>query len=539
MEQKTLLIGDVDAIQEFVFETSSLPQIRGGSQLLLECEDEVAKKVEDLGGEKIHCSGGSFLFEIPSNQVETAREAIEKIYLDHTLTATVTVAFESGVLPPDLPSPPQNGWANRLWAAHQQAQQSGDFARQVAFLGAQIRQRKSQKTDTPFLETFPFGKRCERCGKRLAIGHEPVEGGKALCAVCWRRDQKGRSKEQEIRGKFNQEFWTLFAAREGFRARQSQDLDTLVRGAKRTQLAFLYADGNDIGGLLQQAASKDEYSQISEAVREGTKEALFQAVVTVCGSTLRKENTCWPFDIINVGGDDVTVLIQPGYAWELAVEFLKNFEAEINRRLPGRVRRAGPVTASAGIVVADVKHPVRYLAHLAGDLLKRAKKVAKADSNNPQSAVTFLWLPNPIATEKAEPLMAYYKRNDNEILTARPYTLDRAEQLTGLVEQASQWPRSLRYRWGEALEHGMWVSLNTVYYDIARKKKGERARLAHFLSQVSNLAVQQQYQASPPGPLWQSYQEGKQAGWRTALLDVLELAELRAMRSDVREEEER
>lgn len=32
MTKNILLAGDVDAIKEFVFETSSLPQTRGGSQ---------------------------------------------------------------------------------------------------------------------------------------------------------------------------------------------------------------------------------------------------------------------------------------------------------------------------------------------------------------------------------------------------------------------------------------------------------------------------------------------------------------------------
>ena len=165
-----------------------------------------------------------------------------------------------------------------------------------------------------------------------------------------------------------------------------------------------------------------------------------------------------------------------------------------------------------------------------------AKREAKADKENPQSAVTFLWLPNPVAAEKAEPLISYYKRG-NEKLAARPYTLDRAKSLTAQVQKVSHWPRALRYRWGEALERGMWVSLNTVYYDIARRKEKERVQLSRFIAEVSKLAMQRTYRAAPPGPLWQPFRAGKESGWRTALLDVLELAELRAMRPDVREEE--
>jgi len=86
----------------------------------------------------------------------------------------------------------------------------------------------------------------------------------------------------------------------------------------------------------------------------------------------------------------------------------------------------------------------------------------------------------------------------------------------------------------------MLVSLNTVYYDIARRGDEDRVQLTRFLSEVGRSADQQGYWTTPPGPLWQLFEkDNKKPGFRTALLDVLELAELRAMRPDVPEEEER
>ena len=549
-EHRVLLHGDVDAIKEFVFETSSLPQIRGGSQLLLKCEDEVEKKVKELDGDKIYCSGGSFLFKVPAGKAKEAKDAIENIYLERTLTATVTVTFERGSLPPGPGNPPQDGWAKRLWDAHQESHQSGDFARRVAFLSAQVRQAKAQKHSAPFLEAFPFGRRCEACGKRVALEevprYEPEEEEQippemiALCPVCLRRHRTGvKSKEHKVRGRFNERF----SQKHQPAARQPPDLDHLVKSAHRKYVAFLYADGNDIGKLLQQVSSEQEFKALSEALEEGTRQTLFEALQQVCAQELQKGSGHWPFEIVNIGGDDVTLLIQAGYAWEVAVKFLEEFETRVQGLVQDKLGYwpdgwPEKITASCGIAIADVKHPVHYLEYLASDLLKKAKQEAKMDKENPQSAITFLWLPNPVAAEKAEPLMSYYRRG-NERLTARPYTLKWARELTDLVQEASHWPRSLRYRWGEALEHGMWVSLNTVYYDIARRKKEKREQLNRFLSEVSKLAMQQTYHTAPPGPLWQPYQTSKESGWRTAMLDVLELAELRAMRPDVREGEER
>jgi len=327
------------------------------------------------------------------------------------------------------------------------------------------------------------------------------------------------------------------------RAKQPHELDHLAKSAQRKYIDFLYADGNDIGRLSQKLQNEKDFSTLSKTLKESTQQALFEALQQVCGQELQRKEGFWPFEIVNIGGDDVTLLIQAGYAWDVAVEFLQRFEKEIKTRISGKDGlgfwpQGWPekITASCGIAIADVKYPVRYLERLARDLLKQAKQEAKAKGC---SAINFLWLPNPVAVEKAEPLMAHYLQDHNGWqLTARPYDLERAKKMRALVEEAARWPRALRYRWGEALEKGGWVSFNTVYYDISRRKDEQRAQLAEFLIKVGELAQQKKSEQKAPAPLWQSYEKDRERRWRTALLDILELAELSAMRPDVREEKE-
>ena len=535
MSEKIFFLGDVDAIKTYVFEAPGLPQIRGGSQRLIECEEEVVKTVEQQGGKKIYCSGGGFLFEVPADKAENIKQAIERIYLKHTGVATVTVVYEDAPEPPPpMPQDITDGWAGRLVKAHQQVEQTNDFARRIAFLAARLREAKQQKATAPFMEAFPFGQRCGRCGKRMAAPtfREPVEDGKNLCEVCYLRDQTGRSQKGEIRGKFNQEFWERFAKSEDFQAQQPQDLDTLVESAKRTQLAFLYADGNDIGALLQQIISPGEYRQLSDALTEGTKEALFQALRDVCGPVLREEGAYWPFDIINVGGDDVIVLIQAGYAWDVAVKFLENFEHEVNRRMPDRVKEAGWVTASAGLVVADVKYPVRYMEHLATAVLKEAKRKAKAKNT---SALSFLWLPTPVASEQVEPLMTIYEPDEYLSLAARPYTLDAAKVLAEqFIPTVARWPRTMRHRWAEALAQGLLTAVNFIHYDLARDKEGQKK--LQLLQELTDTIEPEYRKIAVPTPIWYRDPAGApRPKTRTALLDLLELAELYTMRPDVEE----
>ncbi len=529
METKTVyLAGDVDAIKDFVFETSSLPQIRGGSELLQDCEEEIHKRYRDW---VIYCAGGSFLLRAPADQAPLIRAEIEALYREKTLVATVTMVIEE-----DEPSPPgaplpETGWAGRLWRAAGDIPLDGGIAHRLFILQGRMEEAKQAREVAPFYEALPFGRRCERCGKRMAQDREPVGDGQALCAVCKRRDERGRMRRGPIRGQFNQEFWERY--REAIRAEQPEDLDTLLRSAPRKYLAFLYADGNDIGRLLQRVRSEDDYRAISEALREGTKEALYKALWQVCGEELRRSDRHWPFEIVSVGGDDVIVLLQAGYAWEVAVKFLELFEQEVGSRLPELRER--PVTASCGIAIADGKYPVRYLERLAADLLKQAKKRAKANPEAPQSAVSFLWLPMPIASERTESLMEVYSL-ENAHLAARPYTLGEAREVQEAVRRVSEWPQTTRHRWAEALMRGVFFSLNFIRYDLALQKDSRR-KIQKFIQELMENLSRIIASRKPPhhGSLgfWYETRENGKTIWCTPLLDVLELAELHAMRPDV------
>ncbi|MGQ9715997.1 MAG: Cas10/Cmr2 second palm domain-containing protein [Anaerolineae bacterium] len=545
MTERVLLAGDVDAIKEFVFETSSLPQIRGGSELLLECEEEIANHLaQKYGYEVIYCGGGSFLIEVPAEKAEGVAQAIEHLYLGRTGVATVTIVREEDT-PAAADLPPLNGWAERI----RSAVAAGPFSRRVYALGAKMQAAKRQKSHAPFYEALPFVRRCDCCGKRMAAYPDRVEPNKYLCPVCNLRDKEGREKKQQIngqdiRGKFNQKFCSQFKGDSP--ARQPEDLDALLQATKRKYLALIYADGNDTGRLLQRAKSPGEYRAISQALRESTEKALFEAIARVCGPSLQQQEY-WPFDIINVGGDDIIVLIQAGYAWEVAVEFLERFEREVDQQIRNALGGSlseglGKITASCGIAIADAKYPIRYLERLATDLLKRAKEVAKADRDDPKSALTFLWLPTPVASEKAEPLLVPYIRHpigeSPMELTARPYELEQARQLLNSVKEIARWPRTLRHRWAEALTQGVLVSVSAIYYDIARRSSEKREAMYQTLVQVGGLAAGSRATAEIPEPIWYQHRDGDETIWRTALLDALELAELQGMRPDVEEEAE-
>ncbi len=555
MSEKMLLFGDVDAIKEFVFETSFLPQIRGGSQLLIDCEEEVKKYVRGANGREVYCGGGSFLIEMPSREIEKAKRDIEMIYLKKTYTATVTLASEQEILQLEN-QPPLNSenskcldrLASRIYMASIQREKKDSYGLRTSFLSGKVRECKLQKRIAPFLEALPFGDRCDCCGKRMASGVVPLKKSGEnepreilrVCEVCHNKHDRGRSGDEGTRGKFNEALSKFLESQDlKIRSRQPRDLDDLVKTAKRNYLAFIYADGNNIGDLLSRANSEEDYRAISDCLSEGTKDSLFNALYSVCGPALRKDGH-WPFEIINVGGDDVTLLIQAGYAWEVAIKFLENFgktiTACINKHKLGEFPPDWQITASCGISIADKSYPIRFLQRLAEGSLKRAKRKAKEDKNKLTSAIDFLWLPNPIISENIESLTGYYHRKDRS-LTARPYVLEDAISLQNFAKDAlDQIPSTQRHLWGEALDRGINASRNAIYYNIARqsdenKRKSQELLLARITALITSGTLQAQ------DSLWAFRKEGNKFYCGTALLDVLELTELISMRGDHEKEE--
>jgi hypothetical protein len=541
MPEKVLLMGDADAIKDYVFETPSLPQIRGGSQLLIECEHEARKCVLSGGGEEIFCRGGTFLFEVPYENKDILQHQIESVYLRKTLTATVTVVSEDKVSQA-LPQPlPNSGWAARLLDARALAN-ADSLAARLGRLTWRLRLAKGKKAVQPFFEALPFSRRCQTCGKRPAVKLEPRRDPKekgeepelqALCFVCLRRHQAGNESSKDgIRGSFNLDF-RQFVISNGLdlQAKQPSDLDEMAEGMPRKYLAFVYADGNSIGDLMRNVKSKEELANLSRTLAYAVRNALFQALLETCGEAL-KDAQVWPFEIVNIGGDDVTLIIQAGYAWQVATAFLSHFE-----RLTAPMKALMPeepgLTASCGIAIANPTYPMRFLEKLAGELLNQAKKLAKAEKRAPSSAISFLWLPNPIVSEEVKPLMDVYHLDNSTELTARPYTLTQAQKLTQLAEQAAHWPRSLRHAWAEALQYGMQAATNFIHYTMARRDKEKWMDFTKWLGAL-NEATSGNGVAS--AAIW-SVDEKKNC-YRTPLLDVLELAELLAMRPGFQPPEE-
>lgn len=532
------LMADVDAIKSYVYETRALPEIRGGSEILQELEEEIRDTFREQLAEEclLYCGGGGLLAVLPASEAEKWTAAIERLYPERTGIATVTVVTSSpvgyeeiarGLFPYDTESVmglTGKGVAADLLFSHFEAmaeerKQRKNFGELVAYLASKLQQKKREKYTAPFFATFPFQARCTSCGKRAGEREDLEE---LLCGVCSAKREKGR----EQRRAFVEDF-AAFLREKGMSfspesLRYPKDLDALTGG--KEYLALFYADGNNMGDILQKAPSPAFFRHFSETIKKITREALFSAFVDTFGpKVLGNSERPLPFEIVALGGDDVVAIVPGSAGWALALHFLEAFEEHEDRHRLQQEMKAIRINArlsmSAGLAIADLKYPVGFLLNITEGLLKRAKRLAR---DTQESTLCHFWLRSPVLVEESEKLLTtLYERPKGVVLTARPYTLEGARELTTIARHildtgvAGTQLRSF----AEALESGVPASLNFVLYQVARMREDRRKNFVDALRELGTLA-------GGSGMFFWAKRDGR---WVTPLLDVLELIEVGAL----------
>jgi len=551
------LLGDVDAVKEYVYETNSLPDIRGASEILQYLEDKVRELFQEyLAAESlIYCGGGGFLAIVPASEVEEWKKRIEALYLKETCTATITVVFSKpvgyldigrGLMPYDDEQVRKlvgNGVAADLLFSHFEALLQGrvkrkNFGEVVAKLTSQLQQAKRQKEEAPFFETLPIYRRCHSCGKRASAKQDRVKA-EWLCDICNEKRHYGREGRRVFTNRFiewaktNKDVEIPQKNHEG-RLRFPEDLDALAGDEGR--IAFLYADGNNMGDLLQLMPSPASYRHFSQVLHSAIGDALFSAFWKVFGE-VRLRNSSLPFEIIALGGDDLVAIVPASYGWALAVQVLEEFEnnlsvqkleCELNERLKDALLKTAHLSLSAGLAIADVKYPVSFLFDLAEGLLKEAKHLARTVQSG---TLCHLWLRAPVTSESVKVLMDELYKREGRYLTARPYTKDQAKELIGIARELSTIATSQRKSLAESVEKGIHVSLNYALYQTARISKDEQEKIIGTFEKLGTF-MSKNSKTESLKKFWFWQEDDQDKGWKTALLDALELIELGATKVD-------
>jgi hypothetical protein len=370
-----LLAAEVDKIQDFIFRSSRLREVVGGSQLLSRFCEEVPCGLLPAGAKVVVNAGGTFriLFS-DAAQAETFGDQLAEVY--HRATGcSLTVA---------KPVPVGDPIDEHFPRASEKTQED-------------LRWTKLQGHGWLSQDHLPYMAVCASCGVGLAVAHRAyVEDEKAqyVCRSCL-----NKSTERQIgrMGTFLEDFYKEVADGQDVtefdwpgsqrKRRQSDALEDVAGFDPRHHVAYLLADGNAMGEVFGSCRSCEQMAKLSKELMVVVRKAL--AVPTRRIS----QNGFVPVLPLILGGDDLFALVPAPWALDFARCFCEAYEEKMTDLFED-VGLAGVVprpTVSCAVVICKSKYPYA-LAHRTGEMrLTDAKRIGKllSERGDSRSTVNF------------------------------------------------------------------------------------------------------------------------------------------------------
>lgn len=292
-----------------------------------------------------------------------------------------------------------------------------------------------------------------------------------------------------------------------------------VGNASKGFVAYIYADGNNMGGYIQKIKTVEQYKNFSRVVSDATELSVYHALaqhlrphqlrnIDDAETKNRDGNSIHPFEILTIGGDDVMLVVPANKALAIAKtiseeferillkldenlavepEALKHPQADIHRYQPKQAEASRcELSMSAGVLITAEDTPIYYAENLTNQLLKSAKKKAKdlkRDFHYYGGTIDFLvmksvtMLSSKIGEFRETGLVIDGKPKLK--LYGAPYTL---HEIGGLIETAkalkdADFPRSQLYQIRSLLERGKNTAILNYRYFRVRLDKDKQALL--------------------------------------------------------------
>ena len=162
-----------------------------------------------------------------------------------------------------------------------------------------------------------------------------------------------------------------------------------------SDIAYLHFDGNGIGQTIikirDAQSNLDDYTKtmknFSKSLSESTQEAAQYAFSEVYQKVQNEGKETFIFRPLVLGGDDLTLMIEPKYAFEYCVKYTKKFKeltqkklcASIDKKILNTLESSvkDGLTASGGILFNKIKHPVSNTGAIVEGLASKAKDLTK------------------------------------------------------------------------------------------------------------------------------------------------------------------
>ncbi|MBD2194834.1 type III-B CRISPR-associated protein Cas10/Cmr2 [Calothrix anomala FACHB-343] len=293
-------------------------------------------------------------------------------------------------------------------------------------------------------------------------------------------------------------------------------------------VAYIYADGNNMGGFIQNIRTPQEYQEFSQDVENATKYAVYQALaynlhpreikgISEAESKVKDGDLIHPFEIITIGGDDIFLIVPADKALQIAKMIGEQFEnillekvkisgvkikgkykvdnnllvANKHHRFAETISEEAQckLSMSTGVLITAYNTPIYYAEDLTNQLMKSAKKYAKSLKENGYYGGTIDFFTMKSVTMISSNIEEFRKQAltiDNRgaklKLYSAPYTIPELDKFLKSIYalQKAEFPKSQLYQIRGFLERGKRTASLNYYYFRHRLKKGQDALKADF-----------------------------------------------------------
>jgi hypothetical protein len=375
-----LLAAEADKIQDLIFRSARLREVAGGSQLLTRFCEEVPPLLLPPDAEIIISDGGSFRVLFHSEaEARTFGERLAEVYRRATggsLTVAEPVPYDGA-----------------FQVASQQAEET-------------LRRAKRWREGEQAQEHLPYIALCASCGVGLAVAHQAYHEGEEkgyLCASCLNKSAERAEQRAQDETSFLGQFYRTvvpsgkydWPGKEKRRGRQEKDpLEDVADYDPRRYVAYLLADGNEMGKVFGACQTPDQMCTLSKELPQVMRKALAEPTMAIMQNNPMKDRPdfipVWP---LILGGDDLFALIPAPWALDFAHRFCLEYERKMTALFENIGLTGVPCpTVSVAVVICKSKHPYA-LAHAAGEVsLKQAKRMEKQrmlGGQQPMSVINF------------------------------------------------------------------------------------------------------------------------------------------------------
>ncbi|MBE6900923.1 MAG: hypothetical protein E7478_00455 [Ruminococcaceae bacterium] len=272
---------------------------------------------------------------------------------------------------------------------------------------------------------------CQKCRKRIARyrGHNAKTAELFMCGGCLHKYMVGREQKE----RYADEYREYLRAHGGADKADSIAQMQTVSDISADKVAVIYADGNNMGGIIQGFTKLTDMIDFSAFVKATMPEVVYSSMQK-CG--IRK------FEIVAMGGDDIFMIVPAKKAVEFSLELIKEYNRRFAEKFP-----SCRSTLSVGTCIAKSGTPIKVMLEAAEDKLSDAKEKVKREDCGGSLSYTILNGYNsggsesgmlPFSAEEAESILDYVRAvRNNNTATTRINNIAEAYETAESIEEAN------------------------------------------------------------------------------------------------------